>query len=411
MFHPDWQWTGPIMKRRDFIIRTASGASLILPVIRAGAAVPCPPSPVMVGGGTSASTTCNATTAAADWNARISGAGVVWHHNFDKAAEVDAFRWTGGYRGGNDPRAVGSAAAPRTSWVASGGADGGGYMQILRLAGSGDGGGDGTLWWRPFDPIFGAGNGRGVDDPGANGSIRPRSFLATDGGSETYNWSTGWYGHSTYQNSSFDGTEFYLQVRVMADPRRTTPGNTQVGKFVWFSTTPASYTQQELVTYSGQFVTPSSGVGAPNYHNIYQGANYSPLRDVAVPAVSGTRIQVNSAIAGVCDPYTGSVGGCWAYSGGWDTLLYHLVPGRNGVAETRLEVYAAHPNQKAYTKIWDVIYPAVFDQGANTAGNAMRNGWNALLLAIYQNAQTNSEYWHRFDQVIFSREFIPCPQA
>lgn len=398
------------MKRRDFVIRTATSAGLLLPALRASAATPCPPSPIAVAGGSSATTACNVATAAADWTSRITGPGVVWYHNFDTAAEVNAFRWTGGYGGGNDPNAVGSPAAPRTSWVASGGADGGGYMQILRLAGSGAGGGDGTLWWRPFDPIIGAGNGRGVDDPGANGTIAPRNFVATNGGSQTYNWSSGWYGHSSYQNSFFDGIDFYLQVRVMTDPRRTTPGNTQVGKLVWLSTTPGSYTQQELVTYSGEFETPSAGVGAPNYHNIYQGANYAPLNNVVVPAVSGPRIQINSAIPGVCDPYNHTVGGCWAYSGGWDTLLYHVVPGRNNVAETHIEVYAAHPNQSSYTKIWDVIYPAIFDQGANTTGTPFRNGWNALLLAIYQNAQTNSEYWHRFDQVIFSKSFIACPR-
>ena len=227
------------MKRRDFIVRTATSAGLLLPTLRAAAAVPCPPSPLAVAGGTSASSVCSAATAASDWNARSSGPGVVWHHNFDTAAEVSAFRWTGGY--GNDPRAVGSAAAPRTSWVPTGGADGGGYMQILRLAGSGEGGGDGTMWWRPLDPIVGAGNGRGVDDPGANRTIAPKSFVATDGGSQTYNWTSGWYGHSSYQNSFFDGTDFFLQVRVMVDPRRSTPGNSNlVGKFVWLSTTPYS---------------------------------------------------------------------------------------------------------------------------------------------------------------------------
>jgi hypothetical protein len=255
----------------------------------------------------------------------------------------------------------------------------------------------------------GAGNGRGVDDPGANGSIRPRSFIATDGGNQTGQWQTGWYGNSAYQGSAFDGTDFYLQVRVMVDPRRTTPGNTLVGKFVWLSTTASSYTSQELVTYSAYFDQPSSGVGAPNYHNIYQGANYANVASVAVPAVSGSRIQINSAIPGVCDPYNHGDGGCWGYSGGWDTLLYHVTPGRNGMAETRLEIYAAHQGQTSYTKIWDVIYPAIFDQGTNSSGASFQNGWNGLLLAIYQNGQLNSEYWHRFDQVIFSKSYIACP--
>src|SRR5690606_27585523 len=34
--------------------------------------------------------------------------GVVWFHDFRSDAEVNQFRWTPGYMGGNDPLAVGS---------------------------------------------------------------------------------------------------------------------------------------------------------------------------------------------------------------------------------------------------------------------------------------------------------------
>ncbi len=322
---------------------------------------------------------------------------------------MNAFRWTGGYRGGNDPRAIGSAYAANTHWVSSGGADGGGFLQIDRPAGSS---GDGTYWNRPFSPIVGAGNGRGVDDPGASGTLTPQNFVATDGGGQLYNWGStakpGWYGHADYQNSFFDGTDFYLQVRVKADPVRTTVGNTQVGKLVWLSTTNNSYTAQELVTYSAFFQRPG-GVGVPNFHSVYQGYNYAPLADVAVNS-NEPGIQLGSELPGVCDPSNNNVGGCWSYSFGWDTLLYHVTPGHNGVADTRFEVWAAHEGDTKYVKIWDVIYPAYFDGSGNTSGAVARNGWNTLLLAIYQNGQTNSAYSHRFDQVIFSKAFIPCPR-
>ena len=113
------------MKRRDFLVTTAAMAGAAVPVVGLGQSRPCPPPGVSAGGGTSASTACAGPSAAADWAARIAGAGVVWHHNFDSKAEVDQFRWTGGYSGGNDPTAA-TAAGQLVTHQASGGADGGG---------------------------------------------------------------------------------------------------------------------------------------------------------------------------------------------------------------------------------------------------------------------------------------------
>ncbi|MGE0764593.1 MAG: hypothetical protein AB7N80_15060 [Bdellovibrionales bacterium] len=346
----------------------------------------------------------------ADWNSRISGSGVVWYHNFDLAAEVNAFRWTGGY--GNDPQAVGTAIASRTSWVATGGADGGSYLRINRPAGTSEV----PDWWRPFSPLTGASNGRGIDDPGAGGTLVPQVFNSTNK-NETGEWQKkakpGWYGHSSYQNSFFDGTDFYLQVRVKTDPRRIAAGNYNGGKKVWFTTTSNSYTSQELVTVGQYHYTLGNGAGIANYHHVYQGYNYASLQDVAVPTVSGTNTQIGSEILGTCDPYTRNVSGCWSYSGGWDTLLYHITPGRNGVAETKFEVWAAHEGETKYTKIWDMVYPAHFDEGSSSTGAPFRNGWNALILSAYSNGFAGvplTEFNESYDQVIFSKQFIPCPK-
>lgn len=381
------------MKRRDFLVTTASVAGAAIPGIGFGQAKPCPPPGVSMGGGTSASTPCATPTAAADWANRIGGAGVVWHHNFDSKAEVDAFRWTGGYRGGNDPLAVGDADARYVEWIPSGGADGGGYMQLTRNSRTADG----NCWWRPFSPLTGASNGRGQDDPAAGGTLRLGSLVATDGGSQLLNWgqqgnaNPGWYGHPDDQNGFYDGHDFYLQIRVMTDPRRTAPGNIEVGKFTAFTTTNNSYTNQELVTYAGSWEG-AAEVGKANIHNVYQGFNYAPLADVS----SGMRNPVSPK---------------WAYSGGWDTLLYHVVPGRNGVNETRFEVWAAHPGETAYTQIWNATYPARYDSTGNTVGGVARPGWNAMLCWMYHNGATMSTFWQRYDQIIFSKQFIPCPQV
>jgi hypothetical protein len=70
-------------------------------------------------------------------------------------------------------------------------------------------------------------------------------------------------------------------------------------------------------------------------------------------------------------------------------------------------VYAAHPGQSAYTKIWDELWAL----GYENAPDFVANGYNALICATYQNGNNNSEFWHRYAQIIFSKQFIPCPQV
>ena len=65
------------MKRRDFLVTTATMAGAAIPVIGLGQTRPCPPPSMGAGGGTSATTPCSTPSAAADWAARIGGAEVV----------------------------------------------------------------------------------------------------------------------------------------------------------------------------------------------------------------------------------------------------------------------------------------------------------------------------------------------
>jgi hypothetical protein len=64
-----------------------------------------------------------------------------------------------------------------------------------------------------------------------------------------------------------------------------------------------------------------------------------------------------------------------------------------------------------YKKIWDVTYSQSFDSGTNSGGSPGFPGWNALILAIYHNgaAFTTSAFSFDYDQVIFSKEYIPTP--
>jgi hypothetical protein len=393
------------MKRRDFLVATAGFAGSILPVAGRTQVRPCPPSTLSVEGGQSSTTSCTNLDAESDWQQRISGAGVVWFHDFRTDAEVDNFRWTAGYRGGNDPQALGTNA----NWcrrITTDGVTGGGCLEIFRAAGTQEG----PHWWRPFSALSGSGNGKASDDPAAGGQLPVHAYTPTDGGSQIYNWGLrGYYGHSSYHKDNvFDGTDYFLQMRVKMDPRRTAAGNSQVGKLMWHTTTRATNTAQQLVPYSGSF--PVSGVGQPNYLRVFGGGDHNPLD--GKDSIGNRGNQPGSEFGdGRCYVNDSDARrNCWAWSGGWDTLLFHLVPGRSGVTESQLQIFAAHEGETVYTKIWDSIWSNGYSYSDGSSA-LYANGYNAITLANFQNGLQNGEFWHRYDQVIFSRQSIPCPQA
>jgi hypothetical protein len=305
--------------------------------------------------------------------------------------------------------------AQNVTWQPSGGPDGGAFMRLSYPTGSGQGQGN-SYWWRPFTALDSASTGRGAADPGANGTIATQAFAVSDGSGTLYNWgrtaaNPGWYGSATDQAANpgkYQGNDFYLQVRVR---RAQTPGAPPdsasysyiTGKFVWLTTTNSSYTSQELVTY-GQSVGNADRVGTQSRHNVYVGQNFTSLGDGQPSAtVSTSNLSTN-----------------WRYSGGWDTLLYHVVPGTHGgtgANRTRVEVWAQHdltlnPSEAGqYTKIWDVTYSQSYDSGTNTVGSPALPGWNALILSIYHNgsAFTTSGFSFDYDQLIFSKGYISAP--
>jgi hypothetical protein len=338
---------------------------------------------------------------------------VVWYHNFDSAAEVNQFRWSGGYSGGNDPSSKG-ADGNRVQWVSSGGVDNGAFLRLTYPLGANTGS---SYWYRPFNALTGATNGRGQDDPGAGGTIRPVAFNVSDGSSTLYSWglqsNPGWYGSPSDQAanpSKYQGNDFYLQVRVR---RSGTPGKPPdssqysniTGKLVWFTTTNATATAQEIVTY-GQSAS-EDVVGQQPRHRMYGGYNFTPF---------GGNSQHNetTTIDNRDSPSD------WRYSGGWDTLLYHITPGSEGGTSsnrTRIEVWAQHdltlfPAESGqYTKIWDLHYTGHYATGGNSVGAPDFPGWNALILAIYHNGSqfTTTGFNYDYDQVIFSKSSIPAP--
>jgi hypothetical protein len=371
------------MKRRDFLIQSAAGA--MLPLV-SKAQTPCPPSTLAIAGGTSVTTACSGGSAEADWLARTSGSGVVWFHDFRTAAEVNAFRWSPGYGGGNDPLARDDT-GPRVRHVANDGFGGGGCLEILRPAGSSEG----STWIRPFAPLNAPGNGKSANDPGAGGTVPRRTWSASDGGNQSANFTYGWYGHTSYQSADpthFDGNEFWMQMRVKRDPRRVSNGNQNVtvGKlnYIAIMETSAGAPLQELVIYSNG--GPTAG---QNNFRIYGGAAY--FEELSQEA--GSNIQ------------PGGTSAIWQWnSGSWDTVMYHMVMGRQGVDETLIEVFGAHAGETAFTKFWVQTFPYV--------GFDVRKGLQALICSTYNNAASMpQDYVERWTQIIFSKEAIACPQV
>jgi hypothetical protein len=343
----------------------------------------------------------------ADWVGRISGPGVVWYHNFDTASEVNQFRWTGGFGSGQDPNAAGED-GDLVQWQASGGADGGSFLRIAYPAGAAHGN---SYWWRPFNPLTGATNGRGTADPGANGTISPATFTVTSGSGTTNGWTgsqsnPGWYMHATHQAQNpgkFQGSDFYIQYRIRRNGRPgAPPDNTQysniTGKSAWLANTNYTYVVQEFVFY-GQSVGNGDVAGVYERQNIYDGQNFDTL-----PNQPNATVTVSNLTVG------------WRYSGGWDTILVHCTPGTNGGTgsnRTRMEVWAQHDptlfpaESGVYTKIWDVS----FTQGFDNNGTGPLPGWNALILAAYHNGAVfpSNSFNFDYDELIFSKAFIRAP--
>ena len=333
-----------------------------------------------------------------DWQGRIAAPGVVWYHDFRSDAEVNQFRWASA-AGGNDP----TASAPDSQYVrrvTSDGIAGGGCLEYIRPAGTFE---PDAAWWRPWFPISGAQNGRGVDDPG-NG-IALRNWTPAGNPNALVNAPYGYYGNSSYHAAhpgQFDGTEFWLQMRVKVDYARAATA-TQGGKILYMTTNFQSLTSQEIVLYPDIRTMPSGPGGKAIFFRMYRSGG-SPLdQDPPGDSVQG---QQPYSDLGTCN-VVNNQGACWYFSGGWDTVMWHIRPGLNGNNDTLIEVWAANPGQPK-RRIW---YQTNADLPFDSAANRPK-GQNTLLIVPYFNGlNAVQQFSVRFTQMIFSRLDIPWPQA
>jgi hypothetical protein len=202
-------------------------------------------------------------------------------------------------------------------------------------------------------------------------------------------------------------------------------------KLIEFGIAQRTLTNQNLVTYLNGAQTG----GGPNYHRIYVdggifdhssgsyvGFDNMSVADPRWPAsyseqIGGDTFNPPTGYCSIANVSPGSSAACWAYSGGWDTLLYHITPGPlgpnssppnwfEGPSVCSIQTWAAHEGVTSYTKIRDQTYQL---QGWDALG---KEGYQAIYLATYSNNLNQPlGFTSRFAQIVFSKQFIPCPQV
>jgi hypothetical protein len=311
-------------------------------------------------------------------------------------------------------------------------------------------------WWRPFSAIAATQNGKVASDPAANGTLPVRAWtsqMLADSG----RFRAGYYAHSTYaeqcrtwpafgggaQTNAYDGSEFYLQFRVKfgqwragelglaATSANATYQNERYppGKLAFIGvtgTTPNNEIVLQSLPVDPRFETTGSR------HRMY--TNFGNLALHKTKTVQGQSVEViqpggaydDGTLAGTCYyDGTNAVRDCWYWPmEEWVTILVHVIPGRQNAShsgtnkDTGVEVWAARAGETSYTQIVGVGAAASASNDAfafvygGSGGIHPDPVWNAFLPTGYMNnAPSLRAFYHRFTQIIFSKQFIPCPQA
>lgn len=363
------------MNRRDFLYYTATSAGSLAPIIDAISA-PCPPSPISVSGGTSASTACKSIDAETDWIARSTGPGVKWAHDFRNQSEFTKF-------------ALMNSSQP-SSWMTRDTSDGIGKGASL-LFSVPAGSHCNHSWPRPFSAL-----------PGDVGYISGPDYTNVN---NWYQWRYGMYGNQAYHDTqpNFVGTDFYIQFRVKMSSGFF--GSNPPGKLCFIDI--AGGGDQEIIPKVQQRFDMYTNFGSRSNSYLYE------------PQDSGsgpyTSLQPGSEYA---SPPT-----YWSWpTDEWVTALIHVVPGKQNTVDnpvmnssstnfdTAIQVWVARQGATNYTKIWDKQnYAWAYDANPGY-GNPF--GFNIFTPSAYRNNTLSATDWNiRWGQIIFSTQMIPCPLA
>lgn len=333
-----------------------------------------------------------------DWNQRSTAPGVVWAQRFTTPESVNKFIVA------TDQE----LAKKYVKFEPSDGVLGDGCLAIDTPAGEVQSG----SWGRPMQPIPGDINSPGLPVGPDFEQVTP-AFV---------NWHGGHFAHQDYHSEWPDqciGTDFYFQYRVKFSVGRfdeVEPG----GKMLMIVTgyhTPS----QEIVT------TAKTSYGG-GWFNMYTsvGSNFNSFLDSSQQQNQGASMQPGGPFDDTCVVGQNALDdNCWVFhEGEWATILIHVIPGHDHVNgdindpanphDTGIEVFAARAGETSYTKIWDKKdYVWLFD-AQYIDGEDQPNGWNWLNFTAFTGGSVAvpsvNGYYHRHDQLIFSTQFIECPQ-
>ena len=272
--------------------------------------------------------------------------------------------------------------------------------------------------------MSGAINGKGVDDPAAGlpvigvGDYNPDSAGAYDT-FDRWNWT-----HPDLANGNTIGNAFYLQYRIKLPASRFAAGQPD-GKLIYVDYRNGG--NQELIIQALQSAR----------FDMYQNYGRVPLAQMEEPqGWGGLGVPRENCHPGNEYGATGpDYNDYWTYPPDeWVTFLLRFIPGEGNTttegwgtsgpstaqmvaaqndpdfAKTQITVWAAAstlPNgSNAYTKIWDKRdYIFSYDPVAGTS-------YNIIKFSAYSNGVASSQdTYHRLAEIIFSKEFIPCPQV
>ena len=222
----------------------------------------------------------------------------------------------------------------------------------------------------------------------------------------------GYYGNADYHTGDvFDGTEYFLQMAMKRPSARFAGANGSVagGKTLFLATNDQSNLHQTIVV---EAMDNSGTTVFSQYHHGHVGAAGAAWPMEQEPpgiSVHGNQPGITPGPVGdgVCrfDNDGGRLANCWNWPvDEWCTVMWHIRHGHYEVADTLVEVFAARYGETTFTKIWSETFAVSFHDG-------YPYGHNAMILSCYTNGINMSAFTERYDKLILSKEWIPCPQA
>lgn len=381
----------------------------------------------------------------ADYQARISGPGVLWAHRFLSTADIAGYQ-----RSAPDSGSVNSAGRTTVydpniqQFVAGAGViPGDGALRQVYHGGE-DWGGGAWQWRRPLQPFDTDINQPGV--PTLPSTLAPWQYFQNHPEVATVMHTDYQVAHGTPSRTGvFLADAIYIQTWMKLSPGRISNDASPDGKCFMLENCYASDEAQFVMN-----VGPGSASAMRLYTNKGSGFN-AALETVQTsgPTSSGRR-QPGSQYTIPSGPYAGQSasnvcisnnrnvagwdGMCWTFpDDAWVSLLYYWKPGHHagstasvanaandGARDTTVTVWAATEDEiragLGYTRVHhktDYVWRFSEEERFGSSSAYLPFGLQQILLNHFTGGTqwdtSAPTFWHQFDQIICSTQPIPCP--